>query len=70
MKVKTKNVVSSTEKMLHIVFHIVLIALAVSCLYPFLVILGSSFQSQQEILTSGYSVIPKEFTTEAYKLIF
>ena len=70
MKVKTKNVVSSTEKMLHIVFHIVLIALAVCCLYPFLVILGSSFQSQQEILTSGYSVIPKEFTTEAYKLIF
>lgn len=70
MKVKTKSIASSSEKWLNIVFHIILVFLAVSCLYPFLVILGSSFQSQQEILTSGYAVIPKEFTTEAYKLIF
>lgn len=70
MKVKNKSIASSSEKLLNVVFHIILAVLAVSCLYPFLVILGSSFQTQQEILTSGYAVIPKEFTTEAYKLIF
>lgn len=70
MKVKNKSIASSSEKLLNVVFHIILAVLAVSCLYPFLVILGSSFQTQQEILTSGYKVIPKEFTTEAYKLIF
>lgn len=70
MKVKTKSIASSSEKLLNVVFHIILVVLAVSCLYPFLVILGSSFQTQEEIMTSGYAVIPKEFTTEAYKLIF
>lgn len=70
MKVKNKGIAAASERRLNIVFHIILIVLSLSCLYPFLVILGSSFQSQQEILTSGYAVIPKDFTAEAYKLIF
>ena len=39
-------------------------------LFPFLVLLGSSFASEHEIITSGYTVFPKEFSLDAYKLVF
>lgn len=57
------------EKFLHIIMHIVLILLSVCCLYPFLVILGSSFQSQEEIVGIGYKMIPQAPTLNAYKML-
>ena len=42
---------------------------AACCIVPFLIILGSSFQTQKEIMNSGYSIIPKKFTVSAYKYI-
>ncbi|GAK52570.1 binding-protein-dependent transport systems inner membrane component [Candidatus Moduliflexus flocculans] len=39
-------------------------------LFPFLVLLGSSFASEHEIITSGYTIFPKEFSIDAYKLVF
>ena len=39
-------------------------------LFPFLVLLGSSFASEHEIITSGYTIFPKEFSVDAYKLVF
>lgn len=39
-------------------------------LFPFLVLLGSSFASEHEIITSGYTIFPKEFSFDAYKLVF
>ncbi len=39
-------------------------------IFPFLILIGSSFASEREILTSGYSVIPREPSLAAYELIF
>lgn len=39
-------------------------------IYPFLVLIGSSFASEHELITKGYPVIPTEFSVEPYKLIF
>lgn len=61
---------TNSEKALHLLIHIILILLSVCCLYPFLVILGSSFQSQEEIMEFGYRVVPKLFTLDAYKVLF
>ncbi|WP_248927472.1 carbohydrate ABC transporter permease [Paenibacillus hamazuiensis] len=49
--------------------HLFLAALCVACLYPFLVILGTSFQSQSDILKHGYSIVPKAFTLTTYRMI-
>ena len=49
--------------------HILLIIFSICCLYPFLIILGSSFESQQQILKTGYTAFPKAFSFEAYKAI-
>ena len=37
---------------------------------PFLVLIGSSFASERDILTNGYTIIPGKISMEAYKLIF
>jgi putative aldouronate transport system permease protein len=39
-------------------------------IFPFLVLIGSSFASEKEIVTLGYSVIPSSVSFDAYDLIF
>ena len=64
MKKCFKNIKFSRGIMLFI-----MLLFAACCIVPFLIILGSSFQSQKEILNSGYSMIPKNATLSAYKYI-
>lgn len=39
-------------------------------LLPFLVLIGSSFASEHEIITRGYNIVPHEFSLDAYNLVF
>lgn len=64
------EVKSTAEKVFGVFIHLILLVLALCCLYPFLVILGSSFQSQSEIMSRGYAMLPNEFSLDAYKMIF
>lgn len=58
------------EWIFKVVIHFVLILLSLSCVLAFLIVVGSSFQSQQEIVERGYSLIPKHFSLEAYQSVF
>ena len=51
-KIKSSDgaILTGKERTLHIFMHVLLIALSACCLIPFLIILGSSFQSQEEIM--------------------
>lgn len=53
-----------------VVCHIVLAVLSVTCLGAILLILGASFQSQQEIWDRGYSLIPLKPSLEGYIAVF
>lgn len=64
---KIKN---TDEKMMKVVSHVLLIVLCVFCVGSFLLVLGSSFQSESEIQKIGYRMIPQEFSLEAYKAVF
>ena len=64
---KIKN---TDEKMMKVVSHVLLIVLCVFCVGSFLLVLGSSFQSESEIQKIGYRLIPHEFSLEAYKAVF
>ena len=44
--------------------------IALITLAPFVILLINSFVSEHYILNNGFSLIPKEFSVEAYKLIF
>ena len=69
MKVKSGIVKSSSNRVFIGFSHLALTMLAFTCLYPFLIILGSSFQSESEIMTRGYAVLPQKPTLEAYRVI-
>ena len=50
--------------------HFVLIILSLLCLVPFIMVLSVSFTSEAAIQSNGYSLLPSEFSLEAYRYIF
>ena len=40
------------------------------CLFPFVLMITSSFMNEREILTEGFKLIPSEFDTSAYEFLF
>jgi putative aldouronate transport system permease protein len=49
--------------------YIFIIGFALICIFPFAVMVASSFTTERSILTSGYNLWPREFSTDAYKLV-
>lgn len=43
---------------------------AIVCVFPFIIIISGSFTDNMTILYEGYSILPRNFTFEAYKTIF
>lgn len=43
---------------------------AILCLLPFIMLISGSFTSEQAISKFGYDILPREFSTSAYQLIF
>ncbi|MGG1516343.1 carbohydrate ABC transporter permease [Paenibacillus oryzisoli] len=50
--------------------YVLLIVMAILCIVPFWIVLASSFNDENEIRLHGYSLFPKLFSTEAYRIIF
>jgi multiple sugar transport system permease protein/putative aldouronate transport system permease protein len=51
-------------------FGYILITLyALACIFPFLIIIGTSFTNEAVIRAEGVKLIPKEFTTKSYELV-
>ena len=42
---------------------------ALACIFPFLIILGTSFTSEAVIRSEGVKLIPKDFSVEAYQMV-
>lgn len=61
---------SKGDRILKGFFYVLMALFGVYCLVPFLTVIGSSFGTESAILRDGYSIIPTEFSVEAYKLIF
>lgn len=51
-----------------IILDIVLILMSLTYLLPIIMMISVSFSSEQSIIDYGFSLFPKEFSTEAYKL--
>lgn len=50
--------------------HIVVLILGLCCLIPLLLILSASFTDEIALTRNGYRLLPSEFSTAAYQLIF
>lgn len=54
----------------NIIGYIFITFIAFICLLPFIILISGSFSSEQAIRFHGLSILPQEFTTEAYEFIF
>lgn len=49
--------------------YVIVTLYAIACIFPFLVILGTSFTSEAMIRAEGVQLIPKDFSVEAYQMV-
>lgn len=61
---------TGTTKVFYILSYTLISLIALTSLMPFVLLVSGSFSSEQAIRFSGYSILPKEFTTEAYAVVF
>lgn len=66
MKIKkSKDIV-----VLNIISYAFIGFMAIACLLPFLMVVSNSFNSESAVIRHGFSLWPREFSTDAYKMIF
>lgn len=53
-----------------IISYIVITVFALICLFPFVLMVISSFMNEKEIITEGFKLIPKELDFSAYTFLF
>ncbi len=58
------------RRMLNVVGGLIVGLVSLLCLLPFVLVVSGSFSSQAAIVKYGYSLLPREFSLEAYKLVF
>ena len=61
---------TASDKSVSIVFYGFITLFSIICLIPFILVVASSFTSEGAILRYGYNLWPREFSLEAYKLMF
>lgn len=66
---KNKVKLDISDKIIRSIGYIVASFHALICVIPFLMILGTSFTSENYVRKNGVTLIPKEVTTYAYKLV-
>lgn len=60
---------SRGEKVFDIVVYAIAAIFCIYCMYPFAIILGSSFETERNFATYGFPIIPHDFTTKAYEMV-
>lgn len=53
-----------------IVIYLVLILICCICVIPIITVVSISLSSDLTIMKEGYGILPKDFTTEAYRYVF
>ena len=66
----TKIKLSASSKVFYVICYTVVGLMAIICLIPFILLISGSFTAEQWIRFHGYGLIPGEFSTEAYNIIF
>ncbi|MGF7145153.1 putative aldouronate transport system permease protein [Anaerotaenia torta] len=60
---------SKSNRILNIICYTVIGIFTITCLFPFVLMITSSFMTEREIIAEGYKLIPKELTFSAYKYL-
>lgn len=58
------------ERIAKVFFYLIVAIFALICLFPFTLMVTSSFMNEKEILTEGFKLIPNEWSFSAYEFLF
>ncbi|MNO27037.1 L-arabinose transport system permease protein AraQ [compost metagenome] len=67
---KVRKRVNTDRLVLSIVGYVTLTLLAIFCIFPFILVVSSSLSEESTIIEKGFQLIPANFSTEAYSLLF
>jgi multiple sugar transport system permease protein/putative aldouronate transport system permease protein len=69
---KNRNKIKHTKQdlILEAFSYLFIILFCLFCLLPFIMVISSSFENELVIAREGFALWPRQFTTEAYKMIF
>ena len=65
---KSQKIKKSTST--KVICYVFVALMTLVCLLPFVMVVSGSFSSEQAIRFQGYGILPRDFTTAAYSLIF
>ena len=67
---KQRKIRKVDEDIMNVIGIVILSLVMFICIVPFWTIIVSSFRSESSLLTKGYSILIKDFSLEAYKMVF
>lgn len=65
-----KRPIGMDERIVKSVFYVLTAIFALLCLFPFVLMITSSFMNEKEIITEGFKLIPREWSLSAYEFLF
>ena len=69
METKSKIKLTTSDYVIRGIGYVLITIMAIASIFPFLVILGTSFETEDNIITQRVTLIPRNFTTAAYELV-
>ncbi len=67
---KSKIRMSTGDRILIGFFYVAIAAFAIICLIPFILVISASLTEETALTTYGYHLWPKQFSLDAYRLVF
>lgn len=65
----TRIKIGKSDKIIRSIGYVFITLYALCCIVPFLIIIGTSFTSEEAIRASGVQLIPKDFSLQAYEMV-
>jgi len=65
----TKIKLGASDYIVRGIGYVLVTLYAIACVFPFLIIIGTSFTSESYIRNNGVQLIPREFTLKAYEMV-
>ena len=69
MDSKSKIKLTTSDYIIRGIGYFFISLFAIASIFPFLVILGTSFETEENIISKGVTLFPRNFTTAAYELV-
>lgn len=65
-----RNRINAISAPANAVLSVIFAAFSLTCVFPLLIVLGSSLTSNASIIAHGYNIIPRDFSLYAYTYLF